>query len=151
MKKRRKFTADFKSKVALEALREQQPIHEIAKRYQVHASQVTEWKKALQGNASSVFEGTSAKHDATLKWKLKDDRLYKQIGQLSIGGCAVVSGVCDGARPGSQTASARRRFTAKGDAIQDRKRTACGIKRAVKIALNFGFQGRSYHWLIPVC
>ena len=56
-------TADFKSKVALEALREQQPIHEIAKRYQVHASQVTEWKKSLQGNASSVFESTSAKHD----------------------------------------------------------------------------------------
>ncbi|MDG2125638.1 MAG: transposase [Verrucomicrobiales bacterium] len=55
MKKRRKFTADFKSKVALEALREQQPIPEIAKRYQVHASQVTEWKEALQGNASSVF------------------------------------------------------------------------------------------------
>jgi transposase len=36
MKKRRKFTSEFKSKVALEALREQQPIHEIAKRYQIH-------------------------------------------------------------------------------------------------------------------
>jgi transposase-like protein len=42
MKKGRKCTADFKSKVALEALREQQPIPEIEKRYQVHASQVTE-------------------------------------------------------------------------------------------------------------
>ena len=49
-------TADFNSKVALEALREQQqPIHEIANRDQVHGSQVTEWKRALQGNASSVF------------------------------------------------------------------------------------------------
>ena len=84
MKKRRKFTADFKSKVALEALREQQPIHEIAKRYQVHASQVTEWKKALQGNASSVFEGTRDKHYEALKQKRKDDRLYKQIGQLQV-------------------------------------------------------------------
>ncbi|WP_269523026.1 transposase, partial [Coraliomargarita parva] len=36
MKKRRKFTSEFKSKVALEALREQHPIHEIAKRYQIH-------------------------------------------------------------------------------------------------------------------
>jgi len=34
-------------------LREQQPIHEIAKRYQIHPSQVTEWKKALLGNAST--------------------------------------------------------------------------------------------------
>lgn len=42
MKKRRKFTAEFKSKVALEALREQQPIHEIANRYQIHPTQVTE-------------------------------------------------------------------------------------------------------------
>ena len=61
-------TADFNSKVALEALREQQqqqlPIHEIAKRDQVHGSQVTEWKKALQGNASSLFEGTKHKHQA---------------------------------------------------------------------------------------
>ena len=47
MKKRRTFTADFKSKVALEALREQQSIHEIPKRYQVHPTLVTEWKKAL--------------------------------------------------------------------------------------------------------
>ena len=45
---------------------------------------MTEWKKALQGNASSVFEGTSAKHDEALKQKLKDDRLYKQIGQLQV-------------------------------------------------------------------
>ncbi len=84
MKKRRTFTAEFKSKVALEALREQQPLHEIAKRYQVHASQVTEWKKALQGNASSVFESTSAKHDEAFKQKRKEDRLFKQIGQLQV-------------------------------------------------------------------
>ena len=36
MKKRRKVTSEFKRKVTLEALREQQPIHEIAKRYQIH-------------------------------------------------------------------------------------------------------------------
>ena len=52
MKKRRKFTAEFKSKVALEALREQEPIHDIAKRHQIHPTQVTEWKKALMSNAS---------------------------------------------------------------------------------------------------
>lgn len=82
MRKRRKFSAEFKSKVALEALREQQPIHEIAKRYQIHPSQVTEWKKALQGNASSVFEKASTKLDEAEQLKKKDDRLHKQIGQL---------------------------------------------------------------------
>ena len=84
MKKRRTFTADFKSKVALEALREQQSIHEIAKRYQVHPTQVTEWKKALLGNASSVFESASSKSEEGLRQKLKTDRLYKQIGQLQV-------------------------------------------------------------------
>lgn len=84
MKKRRKFTSEFKSKVALEALREQQPIHEIAKRYQVHPSQVTDWKKALLGNANSVFENASSKHDEVFKQKVKQDRLYKHIGQLQV-------------------------------------------------------------------
>ena len=42
MKNRRKFTAEFKGKVALEALREQEPIHEIAKRHQLNSMQVTE-------------------------------------------------------------------------------------------------------------
>ena len=84
MKKRRKYTSEFKSKVALEALREEQPIHEIAKRYQIHPTQVTEWKKALLCNASSVFESTSSRHGEAFKQKLKEDRLYKQIGQLQV-------------------------------------------------------------------
>lgn len=82
MKKRRKFSAEFKSKVALEALREQEPIHEIAKKHQVHPSQVTEWKKSLLGNASSVFEKAGAKAEETKLIKRKEDRLHKQIGQL---------------------------------------------------------------------
>jgi transposase len=84
MKKRRKYTSELKSKVALEALREQQPIHEIAKRYQIHPTQVTEWKKALLCNARSVFESTSSRHGEAFKQKLKEDRLYKQIGQLQV-------------------------------------------------------------------
>ncbi|WP_309397908.1 transposase [Cerasicoccus maritimus] len=45
MKKRRKFTSEFKSIVALETLREQEPLHEIAKRYPIHPTQVTEWRR----------------------------------------------------------------------------------------------------------
>ena len=77
-------TSEFKSKVALEALREQQPIHEIAKRYQIHPTQVTQWKKELLGNASSVFESASSKHDESFKQKLKEDRLYKQSDRDSV-------------------------------------------------------------------
>ncbi len=84
MKKRRKFTNEFKSKVALEALRESKPIHEIAKRYEVHPSQVTDWKKELQTKASEVFQSERNRHDEGLKQKLKENRLYKQIGHLQV-------------------------------------------------------------------
>ncbi|MFC5049482.1 transposase [Rubritalea spongiae] len=49
--KRRKFSAHLKSKVAIEVLRGQLTIHEIAKKCQVHTTQVTDWKKALIGGA----------------------------------------------------------------------------------------------------
>jgi transposase len=84
MKKRRKFTAEFKSKVALEAIREREPIHEIAKRYQIHPTQVTEWKKALLVGAGHVFESDRNKEDELLKQKIKEDRLYKQVGHLQV-------------------------------------------------------------------
>ncbi len=84
MKKRRRFTSEFKSKVALEALREQQPVHEIAKRYEVHPTQVTEWKKALLANAGSAFESDKAKRDEALRRKQKEERYLKQVGQLQM-------------------------------------------------------------------
>lgn len=84
MKSRRKFTSDFKSKVALEALREREPIHVIAKRYQIHPTQVSEWKKALLAGAGSVFETDRSKDEEAFQQKLKSDRLYKQIGHLQV-------------------------------------------------------------------
>lgn len=47
MEKKRTFTAEIKAKVALEALREKQPLHEIAKRHELHPTQISEWKKVL--------------------------------------------------------------------------------------------------------
>jgi hypothetical protein len=45
---------------------------------------VAECKKALQGNLSSVFESTRAKQDEAFNRKRKEDRLFKQIGQLQV-------------------------------------------------------------------
>lgn len=84
MKKRRTFTAEFKSKVALEALREREPVHEIAKKYQLHSTQVTQWKKALQSGAGIVFETQSSKDEEAIRQKHKSDRLFKQIGHLQV-------------------------------------------------------------------
>ena len=84
MKKRRTHTPEFKSKVALEALREHKTVQEIARAYQVHPTQVSEWKKALLANARGVFENVSSKDDELLRQKRKQDRLYKQIGHLQV-------------------------------------------------------------------
>jgi len=84
MKKRRKFTTEFKSKVALEALREREPVHEIARRYQVHSTQVNEWKKALLSGAGRVFESQRSQDEEAIRQKQKADRLYKQIGHLQV-------------------------------------------------------------------
>jgi len=54
---RRKHSSDFKKKVALEAIRDQKTINQIAKEFQVHPVQVSEWKRQLLEGCGSVFEG----------------------------------------------------------------------------------------------
>jgi transposase len=79
---RRKHSPSFKAKVALEALKGEASIAEIASRYEVHPNLVTKWKKALQDEAATIFGEDHAK-------KKKQDenlvaQLYQQIGQLKV-------------------------------------------------------------------
>ena len=79
---RRKHSPSFKARVALEALKGEESIAEIASRYEVHPNLVTKWKKALQDEATSIFGEDHAK-------KKKQDenlvaQLYQQIGQLKV-------------------------------------------------------------------
>jgi len=55
-KKRRTFTAAFKSKVALEALRGSVSITELSKRYDIHVNLIIQWKKSLEENSHRIFE-----------------------------------------------------------------------------------------------
>ena len=58
MAKRRKFTDQFKAQVALEALRGDRTIHEIAAKHQVHPNQVSTWKRhAVEGMAGVFARG----------------------------------------------------------------------------------------------
>ena len=78
--KRNKFKPDFKAKVALEALKGDKSVVELAQIYQVHPTQITAWKKQLLESASSVFEGKHTKTEVTVDV----DALYKKIGQLEM-------------------------------------------------------------------
>lgn len=79
---RRKFTADFKSKVVIEALKERSTIEELAKKYEVHPTQINTWKREFLGKASSLFNDKSESEDK--QKEIDTEKLYAQIGQLKV-------------------------------------------------------------------
>lgn len=77
---RRKFSKAFKVKVVLECLKERETLSELAKRYELHANQISQWKREFIENAESAFEGDKSSQDS----KQKEDQLYRKIGELEI-------------------------------------------------------------------
>ena len=77
---RRKFSGEFKAKVAFEAIKAQETINQIATRHEVHPHQVTQWKQQLLRQAPSAFEQpllVSEKEGV-------EEELYAQIGRLKM-------------------------------------------------------------------
>ena len=79
---RKRYNAAFKAKVALEAMKGERPLAEIASECGVHPNQIAKWKKQLLDEAPEIFS-RSRKHT---KRKAEDfeSELYKQIGQLKV-------------------------------------------------------------------
>ena len=81
-KQRNHYSAEFKAKVALAAIKGQQTINEIASIYSVHPNQVMQWKKQAQDTMPDLFSQRT-KRAAAEDEQLKE-RLYQQIGQLKV-------------------------------------------------------------------
>ena len=79
-KARRKIDAALKAKIALEALREQTTVNDLAQRHQVHPNQIYAWKKELLDAAASVFE--TGKQGKTEEERIA--KLHETIGQLIV-------------------------------------------------------------------
>lgn len=84
MAKNKNYSSQFKSKVALEALKGDKTIVEIAQKYSVHPNQVGQWRKQLIENSSSAFDKANKKDHEKERQDKKIDQLHKTIGQLSV-------------------------------------------------------------------
>jgi len=82
MTKRRNFTADFKAKVALEALRGDKTIQEIATRHKVHPNQVSTWKRQAIDGLGEVFSNGTGRAGQDHESEVHD--LHAKIGQLTV-------------------------------------------------------------------
>lgn len=81
-KKRRQYSAEFKSRVGMEALRGIKTINEIAHEYEVHPVQVSQWKKEIQERLPELFK---KKCDNEIEELAKErDRLHKKVGMLTM-------------------------------------------------------------------
>ncbi len=81
-KERRKHSPSFKAKVALEAVKGEKTVAQLAAKHEVHPGQIQAWKKTLVEGATGAFDGNQDKrhkgYDALIA------RLYQQIGQLKV-------------------------------------------------------------------
>jgi transposase-like protein len=80
---RRKHTSKFKAKVAIEAIKEQESLSELASKYNLHPNQISSWKKAFLEGSEGIFKTK----DDTKKSKLHEQELQRmllKIGELQM-------------------------------------------------------------------
>jgi transposase len=81
--KRRRHDPEFKARVALEALKGIRTIQEIAREFDIHPVQVSEWKKIMASNAASAF-GAGAGKSGAEEFERERERLHAKIGQQAV-------------------------------------------------------------------
>ena len=82
MKKRRTHSAEFKAQVGMEALKGIKTVSEIAKQFEVHPVQVSQWKKEIQERLPELFGRKPACDEK--KAEKQEESLHQKIGQLTI-------------------------------------------------------------------
>ena len=76
------FTADFKAKVAIEAVKGNKTTNELASEFGVHPRQIQDWRKQLLDGSKALFSGKKEKNEETLIEER--DKLYAQVGRLAV-------------------------------------------------------------------
>ena len=82
MMKRRRFTAEFKARVALEALRGDKTVQQIATKHKVHPNQVSTWKRQAVDGLGAVFSNGVDRAHRDHESEVRD--LHAKIGELTV-------------------------------------------------------------------
>jgi len=82
-KRRNHHSAEFKFQLALEAIKGQQTINELASRHGVHPNQIGHWKRQLLEQGPKVFNGAQQAHQQKAQ-QAREAQLYEQIGRLQM-------------------------------------------------------------------
>ena len=82
MKTRRRFSAAFKAKVALEAIRGERTISDLATQHQLHPNEITQWKRQAIENLAKAFDDRAS--DAQVGREAEVTKLHAKIGQLVV-------------------------------------------------------------------
>lgn len=80
--KRKRYSAELKAKVALEAIKGEQTLAELAARYSLHPNMITNWKRQAIENMAETFSSKSDRNQKLDEEQLKD--LHAKIGQLTV-------------------------------------------------------------------
>lgn len=81
-KNRRRFSAEYKFRVALEAAKGQETLSELASKYGLHPNQISQWKRQLLESGADVFNRNGDKEAQTQN--AEQSELYEQIGRLKM-------------------------------------------------------------------
>lgn len=82
MTKRKRYSAEFKAKVALEAIREELTTAELAKKYDIHPTMISGWKRTAIENMAQAFSGQSTAEPTISMAEI--EKLHAKIGQLVV-------------------------------------------------------------------
>ena len=82
--KRKRYSADFKAKVALEALRGELTAAQLASKHSIHQTMVGEWKKQAMEGLAAVFFDWSVAQETTKSSEAEVEKLHAKIGQLLV-------------------------------------------------------------------
>lgn len=78
---RRKFSSEFKSRVAIDALKERSTLSELAIKYELHPNQISLWKQEFIEKSAQVFENKKPTSESP---EIDHDKLFSKIGRLEM-------------------------------------------------------------------